>query len=343
MVRAAAELAWGARHPDEPFAERPDGAPADRAYYAAADGWEAPLWRYPPRPGATGEPLVLAHGLGINRHSLDFRQGRSLAREAWKRGYDVYLLEHRGDRHAVAPAGARPFDFDDIVDLDLPAAIDRVRELSGADRVLWVGHALGGQLLYGHLGRGGDGIAAGAALCAPVHFEVPASTARLAAAASRLLPGGWSIPSRLLHRALAPLGAPPAWRALMEGEDGPALRGLMLHGMDDLSLGLVRQVARWVGSGHLCDRDDRFDYVAALHGVRTPVMVLAAAGDAVCSPAAARPAAEALPARSVRWEELDASWGHLDPLVSDRAREQVYPVILDWLEEHRDDCWRPAR
>lgn len=344
IVRAAAEVAWSARHPREDFANRADGQPPDRVYYQAADGWEAPLWRYPPRAGARGEPLVLAHGLGVNHAALDFREGQSLARAAWQRGYDVYLLEHRGDRDAVAPPHPGAFDFDDIVDLDLPAALAAVRRVSGADRVLWVGHALGGQLLYGHLARGGaEDLVAGVALCAPVRFEVPASAARLAALAGPLLPQGWRVPARTLHRALAPLGGPTPLGALAGDTSGPDLRGLMLDGVDDLHLGMVRQVARWIATGTLCDRHDRFDYLAALSAVRLPVMVVAARGDRACPPAAAKPAAEQLDARDVCWEELGEGWGHLDLLVGRRAAQEVFPMVLDWLEPHRRDCWRPAR
>lgn len=340
ILRAAVEVAWSARHPREPFAHRADGRPLDRVYYQAADGWEAPLWRYPPRPGASGEPLLLAHGLGVNHAALDFRDGQSLARAAWKRGYDVYLLEHRGDRHAVAPRRPGAFDFDDIVDLDIPAALAAVRRVSGAPRTLWLGHAMGGQLLYGHLARGGaDDLAAGVALCAPVLFDAPRSTARLAAMAAPLLPDGWRIPSRTLHRALAPLGGPASFRALAGDTDGADLRGLMLDGVDDLHLGMIRQVARWISTGALCDRHDRFDYVAALQAVRLPVLVMAAHGDQVCSPAAARPAAEALDSRDLTWEELGEGWGHLDLLVGRRAADEVFPLVLDWLEPHRRSCW----
>jgi len=343
VLRAASEVLWGARNPCEPFANRADGLPPDRVYYRAADGWEAPLWRYPPRPGATGDPLILAHGLGLNQSALDFREGHSLARAAWRRGYDVYLLEHRGDRNALPPRRPGSFDFDDIVDLDLPAALSAVRRVSGAPRALWLGHALGGQLLYGHLARGGaDDLVAGVALCAPVQFDSPPSAARLAAAAARLLPAGWRLPSRTLHRALAPLGGPAAFRTLANDASGPDLRGLMLDGVDDLPMGMIRQVARWVSSGKLCDRHDRFEYIAALRSVSLPLMILAAHGDPICPPAAARPAAEAIDARDLTWEELGPDWGHLDILIGRRAADVVFPLVLDWLEPHRRDCWRPA-
>jgi len=344
VVRAAAQVAWTARNPSERFANRADGPPPDRVYYQAADGWEAPLLRYAPRHGASGEPLLLAHGLGTGATALDFREERSLARAAWRRGYDVYLLSHRGDRGSVPPPRARSFDFDDIVDLDLPAALDAVRRASGAERVLWLGHAMGGQLLYGHLARGGaDDLAAGVALCAPVRFEAPRSAARVAAVVARLLPTGWRIPTRGLNRAMAPLGAPASLRALADDTDGPDLRGWMLDGVEDVDAGLARQVARWVSTGAMCDRSDRFDYVSALAGVRLPVMVVAAGGDRICPPAAALPAAEALDARDLCWEELDESWGHLDVLLGRRAADELFPLLLDWLEEHRRDCWKPAR
>ena len=344
VVRAAAHLTWSARNPGEPFANRADGMPPDRIYYQAADGWEAPLLRYPPRPGGSGEPLLLAHGLGTGTVALDFRETRSLARAAWSRGYDVYLLSHRGDRGSVPPTRARSFDFDDIVDLDLPAALAAVRRVNGAERVLWLGHAMGGQLLYGHLARGGaEDLVAGIALCAPVRFEPPHSAARVAAIAARLLPPGWRIPARGMHRLLAPFGAPGGLQALADDTEGADLRGLMLDGMENLEAGLVRQVARWVSTGSMCDRHDRFDYVAALTGMRLPMMVVAAGGDRTCSPAAARPAALAMDARQLRWEELDGGWGHLDVLVGRRAADELFPLLLDWLDEHRADCWLPSR
>jgi len=340
VLRAAVEIAWSARHPHERFAARTDSAPPDRVYYRASDGWESPLWHYPARPGTSGEPLLLAHGLGLSHQSLDFRAGQSLARAAWRRGYDVFLLGHRGDRQAVRPAHAGPYDFDDLVDHDVPAAVARVRELTGARRVLWIGHAMGGQLVYGHLARGGGHeIAAAVTLCAPVCFQVPESTARIAALAAHLLPPDWQLPIRALQRALVPLDQPPVWRGLAADASGPELRGVMLDGVEDLHTGVVRQVARWVASGQLCDRDDRFDYLAALRGVRVPTLVVACAGDDICPPSSARPAADTLPPEYGSWLQLGGDWGHLDPLVGRRAPQELFPRLLDFLDQRRSGCW----
>ena len=68
LTRAVMHATWRARHPRESLALPPAQAP-DRIYYQTEDGWEAPLWRYPPAPDAPGEPVLLVHGL-VNDHSV---------------------------------------------------------------------------------------------------------------------------------------------------------------------------------------------------------------------------------------------------------------------------------
>lgn len=306
LVRTALAAAWTARHPREPYAHEPRPSEADRYYYRAEDGWESPLWRLPPRPGASGEPVLLAHGLGVGARSFDYNPETSLAVRLQQQGYDVYLLEHRGDRHSVAPAGSSSFDFDDIAAQDVPAALATVRRVSGFPRALWVGHALGGLLMYAHLARGGAAeLAAGVALCAPVRFDTPRSRARLAGLAAHLLPAGWSVPLRAVQRALSAIADPAMLASVGQDLDGPTVRGQMLHSAEDVATGLVRQLATWVGGGAFCDRDDRLDYIAALRGLDFPMLCVAAEGDRICPPEAARPAAEALGPHG-QWRALDA-------------------------------------
>lgn len=343
ILRTAAEIGWSARREGEPLANRRERHPPDRLYYRAPDGWEAPLWRYPPRPGGGGEPLILSHGLGLGSGSLDLREESSLARAAWERGYDVYLVEHRGDLHALPPAPGASFDFDDLVDQDVPAILDAVLHRSRFHRAMWIGHALGGQLLYGHLARAGsERLAAGISLCAPVRFTAPPSALRAAAMVSQLIPPSWSVPGRQLHRMLAPSGSTGSLGSLAADTSGPDLRGLMLDGMGDVHAGLVRQMSRWLTSGWMSDRHDRFDYTAGMKGQRLPMMLLSAGGDRLCPPAAVRPVAEVMDGPDLRWVELPDDWSHLDVLVGRRAAQVVHPLILDWLEQHRSACGFPA-
>jgi pimeloyl-ACP methyl ester carboxylesterase len=109
--------------------------------------------------------------------------------------------------------------------------------------------------------------------------------------------------------------------------------------VEDVGAAMVRQVARWLAAGTLCDRDGRFDYVAALRGTAVPVLGIAAEGDAVCSPDAAREGIEALDPACRAWLALGPDWGHLDPLHGPEAPAVVAPRVLEWLDAHRRDCW----
>ena len=57
VVRAVMSAAWYSRNPRTKFAASPRPAP-DRFFYQADDGWESPIWRYPPKLGASGEPAA---------------------------------------------------------------------------------------------------------------------------------------------------------------------------------------------------------------------------------------------------------------------------------------------
>ena len=338
VVRAVMSATWYSRNPRTRFAVGPRPAP-DRYYYQSDDGWEAPIWRYPPRPEAAGEPVLLLHGLGLSGVGFSLQEQDSLVDALHDAGFDVYILEHRGDPGSIAPSRGTGFDFDDIVTRDIPAAVARIQDLSGWKRLLWIGHSMGGQLLYAALSGQPDTIAAGVSLCAPVRFETPKSHARIAGLAASLVPAGWSLPARGLHRALTPLTGEALWSSLGREVEGSLARGMMIHGVEDISGGLLKQVTRWIASGTLCDRDDRLDYVEAMRGTDVPVMVVAAEGDRLCSPAAARPAFEALSPERRAWLTLSGRWGHLDPLIGARASSTLHPRLVGWLHRWRGRCW----
>lgn len=315
--------------------------PLSRLYYEARDGWRAPLYVLPAAPGGAGEPVILAHALGTRPDAFRYGAGATLATALSRAGFAVYLLGHRGDGDAIAPHGRAGFDFDDVLCMDLPAAVARVREHSGFERALWVGHGLGGQLGLALAARtGGEDVAAVVALCAPVTFDRRAvrTEVRRLARASALLPAHWHLPSRAVAWAsvpwvqdAAPLGAGRT--------DGPRIRGVLTDGVDDLPVGLLRQLHRWLERGAWTDRTGHVDYAEALADARGDLLVFVAEDDALCPPAAGRLAAE-------RWggeattRVLPSGWGHLDPVTAIDAVEQVHEPLVAWLAARRKAAWR---
>lgn len=307
---------------------------AERLVVVADDGWRAPLLHLPPRPGGTGEPVLLAHGLGGTARDFALQPDRSLAATLAARGYAVYLVAHRGDREAVPPPDARPFTVDDVATRDLSAAIDVAREHSGFPRVLLVGHALGAQAAYLRLAlAGGDDVAALVALCAPVRFSPPASAARQAGLAAALLPEGWVLPARRLQQLASPFVASGGEIGCPDTA-GPVARARLRYASGDLHGGVLRQVARWIAAGHLTDATGRLDVVGALRPL--PALVVVGDRDPACAPEQALPAAEALGAHVL---SLQGGWGHLDPLLGARAPAAVHAPVAEFLEAWRRRCW----
>jgi len=327
----------------ERFAEDPRPRAVEHVPYTTDDGWRCSLYRCPPLPGATGEPVLLAHALGMNRLSLDYGTGDGLVGllHAW--GFDVWLWEHRADASAFAPRRARAFDADDIATQDLPAALDCVRARTSYPRVGWVGHGLGGQLLYLHLAQEpGSPIFAAACLGAAVRFPTPSSTARTAAAVASLLPARLGLPARQVMRLLSPgTSADPflGHGLCAGGIEGPRLRGLMNHGIEDLSGGLVRQVARWLSEGSLCDAGGRIDCLEAIRGLPLALLAVAADDDSVCPPEAAFAAVEALGQADTHTLRVREPCGHLDLIHGEVCTRVTGPAVAAWLDAHRRRAW----
>lgn len=325
----------------ENYVEAPSPRPLTRLYYEAEDGWRAPLLHIPACPGGAGEPVVLLHALGFSPDAFRYGSGSTLAQSLSDAGFSVYLLAHRGDAAALAPVRGS-FVFDDIIERDWPAALERIREHSGFARVFAVGHGLGGQLTLAAAGRSAaEGLAGVIALCAPVRFAVPRSETLRANLATRLLPSNWRIPARRI----APLLAP--WvdaEADLLGRTSPGaapsarVRGVMLHGMEDVPVGLLRQMTRWFAHGSLVDRTGWFDYREALVDARVPLLVGATRADPTC------PAEWAFSAMDT-WGgpseilDLPDSWGHLDPLLARDAEEHCFKPIAAWLTARRRLAW----
>jgi cholesterol oxidase len=117
--------------------------PPDAHYFSTADGVSLRLVRY---EGGSKGPVLLVHGLGMSGQvfSVD-TLNVNLVEYLTESGYDVWVLDSRA---SIDIAGSEDqFTADLIAEQDLPAAVGKVRELTGAAAVDVVAHGLGATTL----------------------------------------------------------------------------------------------------------------------------------------------------------------------------------------------------
>lgn len=150
------------------------------------DLWKLRLCRY--RKGrAAGEPVLLVHGSQANHHNFTSPAGGCLIDYLVERGYDCWAIDLRGCRSSTPPFGRSAHDvtMDEYLLYDMPATLEHIAKTTGFARVHWIGHSMGGMLLYAYAQKFGDAqIASGTTLGAPIGFDgvnkqVPADLAPL--------------------------------------------------------------------------------------------------------------------------------------------------------------------
>ena len=276
----------------------------------AADGTRLALYRVgePGRP-----PVILVPGTFSNHTFWLGTRGHGLAWTLAEEGFEAIVLDPRGHGGSDRPGG-REWSFDHWGRLDVPAAIDAVAgEVESPRRPLMVGHSAGGAaILIALAGEPElrDAVAGVVALATPVPWLQ--RWRRL---------GAWTI--RALSRLL---GRFPARRL-----------GL---GPEDELTGVMDQWMSWNLAGSW-ESHDGIDYVSALEDVRVPILAMSGAGDTLFAPPEAcrgllamvgsSDATYRLAGRETGFSE---DFDHPGIVVSRAAREEVWPLLVDWLRGH---------
>ncbi len=322
-------LVWRTLHPAVrgPYLEAPRPPALRRIRYTARDGHRADLHLVERGGGGAGEPVVVAHALGLGVDAYRYGE-RNLVHALADAGFSVYLLTHRGD----PDASDRRSDFDTILEQDVPAALEAVRSHCGFEHVHWVGHGLGGQLGMVAAARG-EPLATVVAVAAPVRFATPRTELRSLALLARLLPEGVRIPAHRFARAALPGLGQEEW---MGEAPGARVRGALHYGARPVPAGLVEQVARWIHEGTLCSRFGLVDYVSTLGRAQVPLLAIHARDARVAGRWATEPAVR--------------HWGHPDATLrawDGRSLALLYQPELGehvaaWLQARRRRAWGPA-
>lgn len=282
--------------------------------------------------GPPGAKVVLVHGFAQNRYSW---HGTRRSISAWLagEGFDVYNLELPG--HGESRGGGSPESFGDYV-ADLRAVAVALGEPA-----FWVGHSLGGAVVYAAATevpmRGVVGIGA--------LFRFAQANRALNAlckVSDRLRRGGGvlgalNVRTRLAGKVLAKLYSVSdvagyafpvsGWAPGSIEEDVLAER--LERGFDWTSANVWFEMAEWGATG-------RFAYEEAWTRTDVPLLVLAGDLDHLMLPADARVAYDTAGSRDRTWVLLDDwttghHWGHLDLITGREAPRHVWSLLRDWL------------
>ncbi len=315
------------------------------------DGWRLALHRHRAL-GVPGPPVILCGGYACNRHFIDFDERHSLARYLARHGHDAWVLELRGRGLSHATPGCiEPYSwtFDDLAAVDVPSAVAYVARHT-QERVAWVGHSMGGMVLYAFLGSGSplaSRVRAGITLASPVVFPRAASPLShwigsqiLRLPSPRTIPQRWPLIGLWLLLASSPalsIGMNP------ENVEPEVLGTALRRSMSNVPRAKLDQLARWALQGTFRSVDERLDYRASLRRVTTPLLVVAGSADRLATPECVQAALDDLPPARTTYLELGrrygqvADYGHVDLILGRRAPEEVFVALADWLSHAGSD------
>jgi pimeloyl-ACP methyl ester carboxylesterase len=315
---------------------RAPGGEDELLFAETRDGWRIALARRRPRPPARLPPVLLCHGIAVNRQTLDFGIERySLSAFLSRAGFDCFAIDLRGHGDSRRPRGAaRRWNLDTYLREDIPAALDLIRAQTGSEQVLWVGHSQGALLGMAACALYPDRVKALVQLAGPVHFRAQERIHRLVAL--RWLPLGHLL--KIAARMVAP------WSGYWHPElaelavharnvERPIYRRMLANAMENLQPGVLDHFALFIRDDTFRAWDGSVDYRAASERVTQPGLFVSAEKDGFAPPEVVLDAFHHWGGEPKRYWESGRDYGHVDLLLGRNAPEVVFPVVRDFLLE----------
>lgn len=322
----------------------------DQVHYATTeDGFLLALYRYLPKEKNDGlPPVICCHGLVENRFIYDLGH-RSLARYLSGRGHEVWLLELRGQGDSRRRTAGRKFhwnwDFDDHAFRDLPAAVELVCKQTGADKVNWIGHSMGGMILYANLAKNGpeNRIHRAVTLGSPGSFSSGSKLFKVILAVEPLIKIK-KAPMTFLNDLWlfwAEIGLVRlAFMANPKNLTAGWYQKFLVNAIQSTGMKLVSHFAHFIRHKCFSSRTgDRFDYRANLGNFKVPLLAVAGDRDGLVPPFRVKRVYDEIGSAEKKYLEVGKTaghpvgYGHCDLIIGDRVDSEVWPQAADWLEK----------
>lgn len=312
-------------------------ATAESHLVATEDGAAVHLHRHP----ADGPPVMVVHGISANHRSWDLTPERSLAVALQAAGYDAWLLDLRGHGAAHVDTTGKEqrsgWTMEDYGRYDIPAAIDHIRAETGAEKVGYVGHSMGGMVgaIYNSI-HGDDALAAMVVVASPVDFGDPDRLLEVASGLVRTTAVIRVVPAPAVSRMSQPLKQLPLHADEMlwsesNMQDIEARNEMMRAVPSPMTRRELAELGGVLRSGALPAAD-------ALSELSVPLRVIAGRADRVAPVDRVQPFYTR--AGSLEKDYILASrsngfahdYGHVDLVLGDAAAAEIYPRIVEWFD-----------
>jgi polyhydroxyalkanoate synthase subunit PhaC len=304
------------------------------------------LYRYRSEQRTQSIPILLVFAL-INRPDIfDLSRGNSFVEYLLGEGYDVFLLDW-----GVPDEDDSDIGLDDYVCDYLPWAIRETLRASGGDELTLLGWCIGGTLCAMHAALEPDTPARNLALLTtPIDttgslyanwIRRDSFDAELVADALPAIPGqaiDWA------NKMMKPVTNywttyRELWEAVLNGDDPRAKYQPMAKWVADNPPFPGRAFREWTTwmykenrlvDGRMRLRDRRVD----LGRIDQNLLVVTAGADHIAPPPNTRPLLDIVSSADVT--HLDRPGGHIGLMAGSSAREEIWPDIVEWLDDRSD-------
>ncbi|MFM0246862.1 alpha/beta fold hydrolase [Paraburkholderia sediminicola] len=345
-------------------------APAPQiVFFDTPDGTTLRLTRYAGPPNTPLRPVLLIHGSGVSSRifSTDLVT-TNLVEYLCAAGYDVWLVDLRVS--IEMPSVMVPTNVDKVALEDIPAAVAKVRALTGLPEIQVLGHCMGGIALTMSLLAGLEGVRSVVISQVSAHpvpgtlekikcgLHVPGIMAHLGVHDLTAFTEHGSWPQNLLDEALRfyPLnhkqgcGSPICHRATFlygllyeHGQLSETLHSNLqeLFGVHDIEV--FRHLAAMVRAGKVVDAAGQdvylrgMDGMKGLEGMRRPIGFIHGEKNETYLPKSTLITYDMLvehfPEQPYE-RHIIPGYGHIDCIFGKNAAVDVYPVIARYLNAH---------
>jgi len=311
---------------------------------ATEDDWQIKLYRRKPRAGR-GEPVLLCHSMSSNHLNFEIPSGEAIVDVLTDAGYDCWTIDARACRSAIAPPRTRKLSacMDDILLKDLPAAMACIQEKTGFKRMHWIGHSMGGMMLYAYaLKFGSEHIASGTTLGSPPGFKNLTLPNHFVLSA--VVPFSHSIMS-FFFRGLIPFARAihPKSRLVPIGWNNvhPSLTNAELFYAAEMPMPRIgREMNGWASKGVWRMCADTLDVQERLPELDVPLFAIFGGSDPLAPPEAGESFFDSLRIKDKKMTVLSkengysADYNHIELAFALNGREEVFEPIAEWIAAH---------